>query len=120
MARRTTPLQILMNWRSYVKKISKAVKATIPEAEVYIAGGAANNRLTIRSDIDILIVLPNKPNFAKSVEIRVKILERAEKLKLPLYAPIELHIIGKKELVKYTKRGKIIPLNENKGKRTHS
>jgi len=112
MARRITPLQMLMNWRSYVKKISKAVKATIPEAEVYIAGGAANNRLTIRSDIDILIVLPNKPNFTKSAEIRAKILEEAEKLKLPPYAPIELHIISKKELKKYTKRDEIIPLNE--------
>ena len=120
MAGRTTPLKILMNWRNHVKKVSKAVKATIPEAEVYVAGGAANDRLTIKSDIDVLVVLPNKPNFTKSVEIRAKILERAEKIKLPPYAPIELHIISREELEKYKRRDKIIPLNENKNRRTHS
>ena len=69
-------------------------------------------RLTIKSDIDILLVLPQKPTFTQAVELRTKILKEAERLGLPLYAPIDLHIISKEELRKYKKRGRVIPLDK--------
>ena len=47
-------------------------------------------------DIEILVVLPEKPSFNEAVEFRMKIMEKAEELNLPLYAPIELHIVGKR------------------------
>ncbi|MCY0868400.1 MAG: hypothetical protein OWQ48_04115 [Desulfurococcus sp.] len=37
---RITPLRIPMEWRRYARIIYEAVKATIPEAEVYVVGGA--------------------------------------------------------------------------------
>ncbi|RLE83814.1 MAG: hypothetical protein DRJ67_11595 [Thermoprotei archaeon] len=52
----------------------------MPGAEVYLAGGAAEGRLTVLSDIDVLIVPPEKPGFSQAIEIRVRVLEKAEKL----------------------------------------
>ena len=109
---RITPLRILMNWRNYVKIVYEAVKGIIPGAEVYVIGGAAEDRLTILSDIDVLIVLPYTPSFEEVIELRTKIMERAEELRLPVYAPIELHIIGKEEIKKYMKKGKIVPVSK--------
>lgn len=106
------PLRILLNWRKYVRIIYRAIKSVIPDAEVYVIGGAAENRLTIMSDIDILVVLSEKPLFNEAVELRMKIMEKVEELGLPLYAPIELHIVGKEDLRKYVKKGKIIPANK--------
>ena len=90
----------------------KAIKTIALRAETYITGGVAENRLTIKSDIDILLVLPQKPIFTQAVELRTKILKEAERLGLPLYAPIDLHIISKEEFRKYTKRGRVIPLDK--------
>ncbi len=106
------PLRILLNWRKYVRIIYRAIKSVIPDAEVYVIGGAAENRLTTMSDIDILVVLSEKPLFNEAVELRMKIMGKAEELGLPLYAPIELHIVGKEDLRKYVKKGKIIPANK--------
>ncbi len=110
--KKTNPLQILTKWRGYSRIMYKAIKTVAPQAETYIIGGAAENRLTIKSDIDILLVLPQKPTFTQAVELRTKILEEAEKIGLPPYAPIDLHIIGKEELKKYIKKGKVIPLDK--------
>jgi len=107
-----TPIQIITKWRTYVKIVSQAVKAVTPEAEVYVAGGAAEKRLTVKSDIDVLIVLPHKLGFEKAAELHAKILEVAEELGLPPYAPVEFHIISKEELKRYAKTGKIIPVSE--------
>lgn len=112
MADKTSPLRVLRGWRRYVKVVTEAVKAAIPGTEVYVVGGAAEGRLTVESDIDILVVLPHKPSFAECVELRARILEEAEKLGLPPYAPIELHMIGKEELEEYVKRGEAIPVGE--------
>jgi len=109
---KTTPLKILARWREYVRIVYKAIKTIAPRAETYITGGVAENRLTVKSDIDILLVLPQKPTFTQAVELRTKILKEAERLGLPLYAPIDLHIISKEELRKYKKRGRVIPLDK--------
>ena len=101
-----------MKWRKYIRITYKAVKMIIPNVEIYATGGVVEDRLTVKSDIDLLIVLPHTPTFNEAIELRSRILEEAEKLGLPLYAPIELHIIGKKELKKYMKKGKVLPVNK--------
>lgn len=90
----TTRLQILRNWRKYVDIVARAIREVYPDAEVYLIGGAAEDRLTILSDIDLLIVLPHEPNHDEVIEFKTRIFEKAEELGLPLYAPIELHIVG--------------------------
>lgn len=112
VSRRFTPLRILREWRRYSRIIHEAIKETVPEAEAYLAGGAAENRLTIHSDIDVLVVLPRTPTFQEAVELRARILERAEELGLPPYAPVELHIIGKEDLKRYTSKGRVIPIKD--------
>jgi len=112
MTGKLTPLRALMGWRKYVRVISKAVGKVVPEAKVYVAGGAAEGRLTVKSDIDVLVVLPHEPDFAEAVELRIKILEEAEEIGLPLYAPVELHMIGEERLEEYVRRGKVIPADE--------
>jgi len=46
------------------------------------------------------------------VELRAKILEEAENQGLPLHAPVELHIISSEGLEEYTRRGKVISVND--------
>ena len=108
MVNETTPLSRLIGWKRYVKIVSEAVRKVIPEARVYLTGGAAESRLTIESDIDLLVVLPREIDFREAVELRAKILEEAEKLTLPPHAPVELHLISNRELGEYRKRGKVI------------
>ena len=112
MTGRLSPLRALMGWKKHVKTISEAVRAVVPEARVYVAGGAAEDRLTIESDIDVLVVLPYELDFEEAAELRTKILEEAERLKMPPHAPVELHIISGEELKEYARRGKVIPADE--------
>ncbi len=94
-------LLILRNWRRYVDIVAKAIREVCPDVEIYLVGGAAEDRLTILSDIDILVVLPHEPSHDKVIELRTRILEKAEELGLPLYAPIELHIVGPETWQRY-------------------
>jgi len=109
---RLTPLRALTGWRRYVRTVWLAVRRVAPDAEVYLVGGAAESRLTVASDIDILVVLPHEPSFHEAVELREKILESAESLGLPPYAPIELHITGPRGLERYRRRGRLVRLDE--------
>lgn len=105
-----TRLRIIREWRRYAHIVAKAVKQVVPEAKVYLVGGAAENRLTVLSDIDILVVLPHRPGFGEAAGLRARILEAAEKLGLPLYAPVELHIVGEEDLERYRRMGRLVPL----------
>lgn len=109
MTNKITPLGVLRRWKTYVRLVYRTVKEITPEAEVYVTGGAAENRLTIRSDIDILIALSNKPSLSEAVELHSRIIEKAEEFGLPPYAPVELHIISKGEIRKYTRKSKVVP-----------
>jgi len=112
MAGKITPLRALMEWRRYVRTISEAAKTIIPKARIYVAGGAAEGRLTVVSDVDVLVVLPYEVDFEEATELHAKILEEAERLELPPYAPVEFHIISDRELKEYARRGKVIPANK--------
>ncbi len=105
-----TPLKVIRSWRKYVEAVAEAVKSVAPEARIYLIGGAAEARLTVRSDIDVLIVLPEEPDIVRAADLRARILRKAEEVGLPLYAPVELHIVGPKGLERYARKGRVIRL----------
>ena len=87
-------LKALAQWRELVATVARAVKEVRPDAEVYVVEGAAEGRLTALSDIDIVVVLPEEPSRGEAVGIIEEIFQRAEELGLPLYAPVEIHMVG--------------------------
>ncbi|MEM3569479.1 MAG: nucleotidyltransferase domain-containing protein [Candidatus Jordarchaeales archaeon] len=67
----------------------------VPKVKVCVICGVVEDRTTIYSDIDILIVLPEK---VEKKNLYVKILTKAmDKYGLPLDAPVELHITTRKK-----------------------
>ena len=104
-------LRVLRCWRRYVEVVVEAVKRVVPEARVYLVGGAAEGRLTVLSDIDIVVVLPKTLSLEEAAELRARIWEEAEKLGLPLYAPIDLHFTDREGLQRYMRRGRVIELS---------
>ena len=101
-----TRLSMLRGWRRVVKEVVKVVKEIYPSAEIYLAGGAAEDRLTALSDIDILVVF--KERREERAEILAKIWEKLENT-FPLYYPLEIHILDSHELEKI--RGKKVKLS---------
>jgi len=97
----------LANWRKYAEAIAHSVKEIIgEEVEVYVIGGVAENRVTVLSDIDILIVIPdNMDPRGLSVEILVNAIDKHG---LPWDAPVELHIVHRSEAKQYLSRSKHI------------
>ncbi len=57
MLRVKSKLKILSEWRKVVKIAKEIINELYPDAEIYLIGGAAENGLTIYSDIDLLVVL---------------------------------------------------------------
>ena len=100
-------LKHLKRWREYAKIVAEATRKIIPDAEVYAYGSAVKGKLTILSDIDILIVtkLREKLDDTQTRKIKARILEEAEKLGLPWDAPVELHIVTPKEKEKLQSKG---------------
>ena len=94
-------LRSLRKWKEYVKIVACAVKRIVPEAQIFLTGGIAEDRATAHSDIDIVVVLPYESTFEKAAELRARILEEAEKLGLPFHAPVELHIVSIDMLKRY-------------------
>ena len=102
-------LQHLRKWREAVKTIAKAVKDLNIKAEVYVIGGAAESRLTILSDIDVLICLEEELGTEDMWILRRRVLEVAmDKYGLPIDYPIELHVHDKKTCNKILQQRKTI------------
>lgn len=87
-------------------------------AEFYLVGGAAENRLTVMSDVDIVVVLEHEPSFEEAVQIREKILEALGEAGIPLYLPIDFHIVGPESLRRY-RTAKRLECSRCSGRRTH-
>ena len=68
---------------------------------VYLTGGAAEGRLTAESDIDLVILLDHEPGSEEAVSIRERILEALEEEGIPLYLPIEFHLVGPQRVKRY-------------------
>ena len=96
----------LRRWREYAEKVSKAVRDLIPDAKVYVIGGVAEERTTIYSDIDILIVIKNTDSTTQR-KLLIDILERAiDTYGLPWDAPVELHIVSEERAREYLKHSR--------------
>ncbi|MEM4970932.1 MAG: nucleotidyltransferase domain-containing protein [Sulfolobales archaeon] len=88
-------LRLLSMWRSIVVRAARAIKRAYPDAEIYVFGGAAEDRLTIMSDIDLAVVLENPPG--DSSELLANIWGLLEEEGIPLYYPLEVHILSRRD-----------------------
>ena len=102
-------LEHLRRWREAVEAIAKAVRDLGVKAELYVIGGAAESRLTILSDIDVLLCLKEGLRPEDLWALRRKVLEVAmDRYGLPMDYPVELHIWDKKTCGKTLRRGKAV------------
>ncbi len=92
-------LLLLRQWRSIIHEAANIIKRMYPEAEIYLIGGAAENRLTIYSDIDVIVVFKRKLNRRERTIILARIWEALEE-KIPIYYPLEIQILENSELAK--------------------
>ncbi len=86
-----TRLQQLRKWRKVVSDVARVVESLYPEAKVYLVGGAAENRLTLLSDIDIAVVFNRELERDERTLILARLWEELEKRGIPPHYP--LHII---------------------------
>ncbi len=96
----------LRQWRLYVGAVAKAARDLLgPDTRVYVVGGAAENRLTVLSDIDIVVVSKNVPHDErKKLYLRLDIKDRAVTLYgLPWDYPIDIHLYNEEEFEKAKK-----------------
>ena len=105
-------LKHLRRWKEAVEAVAKAVRELGVKAELYVIGGAAESRLTILSDIDVLLCLEEKLGVEDLWMLRRKVLKVAmDKYGLPIDYPIELHIQDKETCSKTLRPGKAIRVN---------
>jgi len=98
-------LDHLKSWMDAAKAIAGAVDTLELDADVYVIEGAAEGRLTVLSDIDVLICV-NEPE-ADPWSLRRLILTTAmDKHGLPWDYPVELHIRSRKECSELLRRAK--------------
>ena len=102
-------LEHLRRWREAVEAIAKAIRDLGIKAELYVIGGAAESRLTILSDIDVLLCLEEGLGPEDLWALRRKVLGVAmDKYGLPIDYPVELHIWDKKTCSKSLRREKAV------------
>ncbi len=96
--------ELLKEWRKYICLLKKAVERILPNARIYVFGGAAEERLTALSDIDVLIVYEDTPSTAgERAKIIARIKTLAEELGVPFAYPFEIHLIRPEEFKDYNK-----------------
>ncbi|MCX8204984.1 MAG: nucleotidyltransferase domain-containing protein [Candidatus Nezhaarchaeota archaeon] len=54
-------LRTLLGWRQHLPLLAEAVREALREAEVYVFGSALEKRLTVDSDVDVLVVVDQLP-----------------------------------------------------------
>jgi len=95
-----TKLQLLRRWRSVAEIVARVARELYPEAEVYLFGGAAEDRLTVLSDIDIAIVFRKPLDLEERAEIASTIWEKLEEHRIPPYYPLHLVVLSRSEFEK--------------------
>jgi len=94
-------INYLRMWRKAAKAIANAVKDLGLNATVYVVGGAAENRLTVLSDVDVAIVLCEELYPEKVKEIRRQVMRIAiDKYELPWDYPVDIHVMSCEEFRK--------------------
>ncbi len=82
------------------------VEKLLPGAQVYLIGGAAEDKLTVFSDIDLLVVLPYEPKAGERVELLARLWEALEEAGVPPETPLDLHITGPEGFARYARRAR--------------
>ncbi|BFH74077.1 nucleotidyltransferase domain-containing protein [Sulfurisphaera javensis] len=92
----------LRRWREYAEIIAKASKELDPQAKVYVFGGVAEDRVTVLSDIDILVLISRPLTSKERLFLKQEIMIRAmDKYGLPFDAPVELHVVDEERAKSY-------------------
>ena len=102
--------ELVKTWRWAARIVAEAAKSLYPDARVYVAGGAAEGRLTPLSDVDVVVVLSRRPTPRERIEVKLAIMREAFRRGLPIDYPIDLHVIGPEDLERYRRLGKLAPL----------
>jgi len=100
----------LHQWRKYVKPVIEAACEVVQGGTVYLAGGAAEGRLTALSDVDVVVVVPRSLEPRERVEVKLEILDKAFDKGLPLDYPLDLHVVDEAGLERYKMLGKLVEL----------
>ncbi len=97
--------ELLKRWREYVPIVARACREVLGEGclRVYVVGGAAEGRLTVLSDIDVVIVVKNPPGDRLSVLLGVR--RRARELGIGDEVPLDLKLVTLEEFEELRKRG---------------
>ena len=105
----------LSKWREYAEIIKKSAKEFDNNVRVYVFGGVAEDRITVLSDIDILLLFSRSLTDREIIELRSKIfLNAVDKYGLPFDAPVELHVVDDERAKNYFKFAKkIIQITDN-------
>ncbi|MEM4581241.1 MAG: nucleotidyltransferase domain-containing protein [Candidatus Korarchaeum sp.] len=96
----------LKRWKQYVKLLYEVARGL--SSEVYVIGGAAEDRLTVLSDIDLVIVVEEALPDSDRRRIKADILWAAVERGLPLDYPVEIHILSREEFETYLRHGTAI------------
>ncbi|BFH73973.1 nucleotidyltransferase domain-containing protein [Sulfurisphaera javensis] len=92
----------LARWREYAEMILRSAKEFDNNVKVYVFGGVAEDRVTVLSDIDILLLFPGKLTDKEIIELRRNIfLNAVDKYGLPFDAPVELHVVDEERAKEY-------------------
>lgn len=78
---------LLKNYRSILRKVREIIHRIDPSAEIYVFGSITTEKFTGASDIDVLVITDK---IDRKYEIMVNVYKEVE-------APIELHIVTKKQ-----------------------
>ena len=104
-------LRYLREWRRYVEALARSVEELLPGAEVYVFGGAAEGRLTVLSDVDVLVVVDEPLTDQLRRKMKADIIWNAGKYGFPWDYPVDLHIVSREELPQYLKHAKkLVPI----------
>jgi len=101
----------LRRWRQAAKAVAEAVKTLGLKARVYVIGGAAEDRLTVLSDVDVLVCLDreDEPTPAERRQLKHAIIDGAiDRHGLPWDYPLDLHIHGARECRRILEKTKAV------------
>ena len=91
-------LRMLREWRVMVSRAVEAIRKVYPDAKVYLVGGAAEDRLTVASDIDVAVVFNRELSREERVEVLARIWEELEESGVPPYYPLHVIVLGRGEV----------------------
>ena len=93
-------LEYLRAWRDAVRAIVESVRELGIDAEVYVVGGAAEGRLTVLSDVDVLVCLRGRGLDVRRVKKAI-LFNAMDRHGLPWDYPIDLHVLDEAGCVEF-------------------